>query len=86
MPYGVCPVQSEGKLGDGNYYYFRSRGTTWSLHLAKKENEIFDKPIFKYHEDCYEWPHAGWISKSKAILLATKALNLYYDNYGKNKN
>ena len=27
-PNGVCPVQAEGTLPTGEYYYFRSRHTT----------------------------------------------------------
>ena len=80
-PFGNCPVQIEGVLDDGKTYYFRSRGAGWSMQLAESETHLLhNKCLFSYCEREYKWPTAGWISKSKAIKYATKALDIYYRN------
>jgi hypothetical protein len=81
MPYGNAPVQSEGNLNSGMYYYFRSRGASWSLEVAPTEAMLYSRDnIFKYgHRDWYEWPEGGMISKREAIRLATIGINRYYE-------
>ena len=80
MPSGNCPVQSEGTLKTGEWYYFRARGSGWSFTISINEDEWFKcKHLFYYVEKDYcEWPDAGWLSKGKCIKLSTKALKMYY--------
>jgi hypothetical protein len=98
-PFGVCPVQAWGKIkGTKEYYYFRSRGSKWSLEVSKYEmpdvldelknnydNKLslfFDNVIWSYTEEKYKWPDAGWISKGQAIKFATFAINKYLKENG----
>jgi hypothetical protein len=78
-PGGNCPVQAEGNLPDGSWYYFRSRGTRWSLEVYKSEDE-FDNglAIFNDIHTDYKWPEAGWIPRWKAVMLATKSIRKYF--------
>ena len=80
MPAGNCPVQIEGKLKDGKYYYFRARWSTWSLDLAWSEREWMNRIplIFKYSDQYGTDSAAGWMTKREAIKFATIALNKYY--------
>lgn len=78
-PIGIVPVQAEGKLPTGEHYYFRSRGEGWSLSVADKEEDIFEKNKFWYYrEDKYNWPEAGYICDYEAIRYFNKAVKLYY--------
>ena len=81
-PYGFCPVQCDGNLPGGEYYYFRARGSNWSFYIANEEFEVFDKDkrLFQYSEKYGETFEAGWMSKREAIKFATAALNKYYEN------
>lgn len=80
-PQGNCPVQAEGHLSGGEYYYFRSRGRQWGLDICATEADWNAKKyLFTDGErNAFIWPHGGWISRSKAIALATKAIRKYYD-------
>jgi hypothetical protein len=80
-PGGYCPIQAEGFLKTGELYYFRARGSQWSLEIYTKEEDFFktEKRLFNYVEKKYcEWPEAGFLSKHVCIKLATKAINKYY--------
>ena len=53
-PGGNCPVQAEGFI-DGLPFYFRSRGSGWSLSIAK--NTDIDPLDYKecfYHQELYK--------------------------------
>ena len=83
-PSGQCPVQIEGILKDGLFYYFRARGHKWSFGLWKNESDYFDNlnfssnRLFQYVEDYGTTFEAGWMTKEEAIKFATKALDKYY--------
>lgn len=84
-PGGNCPTQDGGKLEDGNYYYFRARGSQWYLKISKNtgfSNDFdFDNEIFHWGDRNYcMWPHAGWLSKRECIRLGTDALNRYFES------
>jgi len=81
-PGGYCPVQAEGRLENGNFYYFRARGKGWSLKVGTQgDMMIFDTEIFHYEDKNYKpWPECGWLSRRECIRLATKALNEYHKN------
>jgi hypothetical protein len=81
-PAGYCPVQIETYLLTGEFFYFRARGSQWSVDIADTEKDWWEQDI-KFHcgeRNFCEWPNAGYISKRLAIKLATKALNKYYKN------
>ena len=81
-PGGNCPVQAEGLLPTGEWYYFRSRGARWSLVICESEAH-WNQSIYLFntmHED-FIWPDAGWISRRHACRLATKAIKRYYEKH-----
>ena len=80
MPYGYAPVQIEGTLKTGEYYYFRARGEHWVLQVAKDEKAWFSNNLtfnykIRYSNDRFG---AGWMSKREAIIFATAGLDRYY--------
>lgn len=81
-PSGNCPVQDWGQLKDGNYYYFRARGTSWRIQVGNidsNDDKFFDNIIWKDGDPDYDvWPNCGWLTKRECIKLATKALNDYF--------
>lgn len=78
-PSGYCPVQAEGTLPTGEYYYFRSRHSTWSIRIAKTEKEIWEKDKnWVYSEQKYIGHEGGWISELEAVKNINKAVKLYY--------
>lgn len=80
-PCGYCPVQAEGTLLTGEFYYFRSRGRTWSVRIGKDETSIWDKNrSWYYSETKYEEFAGGWISKREAVKNFNKALEFYYNH------
>lgn len=82
-PYGYCPVQAEGYLPTGEYYYFRSRHETWSVRIAKCELTIWNKDAWIYTEEKYEPFAGGWIGKLEAVKNFNKAIKLYYKEKNK---
>jgi len=49
-PTGKCPVQAEGTL-NGLPFYFRSRGSHWTLYVApSKRGDYFDKKAWRHSE------------------------------------
>lgn len=80
-PQGYCPVQAEGQLPTGEYYYFRSRNTSWSVRIARVEKHLWDidnDKVWVYSENKYEVHEGGCISKLEAIRNFNKAVKLYY--------
>ena len=77
---GNCPVEAEGYLPTGEFYYFRARGSHWRLEISKNEQEwAKNKIIFYYGEKyCYDQFGAGWMSRREAIKFANKAIKFYY--------
>lgn len=82
MPGGNCPVQIEGYLSTGEFYYFRARGAGWRLEIAPDERAWFSGLItFSYgSRDYLPWPDAGWITKREALKLANRAVKKYYQS------
>jgi len=86
--WGYCPVQSCGQLKTGEYYYFRSRGSQWSLELSRKSmdeqeisanNDFFDNVFWEYRaKNVKPWPTMGYITKLEALKLFNFAVKKYY--------
>lgn len=71
-PQGYCPVQAEGYLPSGEWYYFRARHSSWSI-------EIGNPAIYRKWETYRAKDHdAGGMPRYTAILLVTKAIKEYY--------
>jgi len=81
-PQGNCPVQAEGTLPTGEWYYFRARGRQWSMDICESEGHWnSDKYLFQAGErNAFEWPAGGWLARWKAMQLATNAVNEYYES------
>ena len=80
-PSGHAPVQIEGNLSTGEYYYFRSRGSKWSLEIYPEEEDFWcgrQKQLFNYSEKYGETFEASWLLKREAIEFATLAIKKYY--------
>jgi hypothetical protein len=80
QPYGYCPVQAEGNLPTGEFYYFRSRWSSWSVRIAKTESALWDDSAWVYTEPSYEEYTAGYIHKHEVVKHFNKAVELYYDS------
>ena len=80
QPYGYCPVQAEGNLPTGEFYYFRSRWSSWSVRIAKTESALWDDSAWVYTERSYEEYAAGYIYKHEVVKLLNKAVELYYNS------
>jgi hypothetical protein len=77
QPQGYCPVQAEGYLPGGEFYYFRSRHTTWCVRIAKDEESLWDSDAWVYKEEKYNGFDGGCISKFEAVRNFNKAVKLY---------
>ncbi|KQV78184.1 hypothetical protein [Rhizobium sp. Root1220] len=74
---GYCPVQGQGDL-EGQYWYFRARGSKWRFELGGNEN--FTKAPSWWHGEY--WPSvdgfaAGYLTDEDAIGCILKAVELY---------
>lgn len=71
---GNCPVQSEGAI-DGKPFYFRARGSHWSIGIG---GEPIMSPDWCYVEDYGDDKYsAGWMSQYEALAFIAKAVELY---------
>jgi len=83
-PNGMCPVQAEGILKDGEWYYFRARGSRIAFVICESEEDytgMLDHPPFLFEREMYYGMHdyqAGWITHEDAVRLITVWLNEYY--------
>jgi hypothetical protein len=82
-PSGLCPVQADGILKDGKYYYFRARGTSISLIIAETEEEYFDnyQTVFERSMEYGSTWEAGYLLREDAIRICTVWLNEYFENH-----
>lgn len=74
---GWTPVQAEGRV-DGQYCYFRARGTYWRFEVGG--NEGGTRSPRWWHEE--SWPsvtgfEAGYMSDNEAIGCVLKAVDLF---------
>lgn len=67
---GSCPVQGDGAI-NGQRFYFRARGTHWSLGIGG--DEVMNPEWL--HEAYYgPWPSAGWMDEAEAKAFMEQAL------------
>lgn len=71
---GNCPVQAEGRI-DGEPFYFRARGESWSLGIG---GDPVSAPTW---EHCEEWGDsafaAGWMEEAEAYRMIAKGAAMY---------
>ena len=70
---GLCPVQATGYV-DGHPFYWRARGATWSIMIAKEKgdysDEVIDAPDSWEHIERYgEFPDAGYMPFIEALAF-----------------
>ena len=78
---GNCPVQAEGVLPTGEFYYFRARHSRWAIEVAKNEQEWTEyNTLFRYEEkyEKHGQHGAGWMPRYEAIRFATVGIKKYY--------
>ena len=85
-PEGACPVQAEGYTKDGDWYYFRARGSHIRFVICKSEDDytgLIESPTKYLFERELEYGdgmfQAGWMKHEDAVRLVTVWLNEYYD-------
>lgn len=66
---GNCPVQAEGTI-DGQPFYFRARGDSWSLGIG---GDPVGAPAWERDEVYGVWPDAGWMSEQEAMAFIEAA-------------
>ena len=72
---GNCPVQAEGTI-DGQEFYFRARGSRWSLAIGGVD--VIASPDWFYEEPYGLGPFdAGWMTEEEALAFIDKAVGLY---------
>lgn len=72
---GNCPVQADGTI-DGVPFYFRARGSRWSLSVG--EHPVGDPDWF--YEEQYDGGDdfaAGWMTEAEALAFIEKGTKLY---------
>jgi hypothetical protein len=76
---GLCPVQATGYI-DGHPFYWRARGTMWSIQIAYEAGEysdvLIDSPAsWQYMERYGEFPDAGYMPFIEALGFIEAAAN-----------
>ncbi len=78
---GHCPVQAEGTI-DGQRFYFRARGTHWSLAIGA--NLDIDPDWYlkvRYSADPFA---AGWMAETEARAIIERCAIEYLASKAKN--
>lgn len=76
---GNCPVQAEGRI-DGEPFYFRARGSRWSLSVGGPDT--ITEPDWFYAENYGDGPFdAGWMPDEEAAAFIARAVDLRADGH-----
>jgi len=76
---GFCPVQYEGEI-ERHPYYFRARGSTWSLELAQPGNDPFISPVlyvWGYYGEPDDIYGAGYMEEEETRILIHEIAHKY---------
>ena len=76
MTCSACPVQFEGTLTNGKWFYFRARGG-WSLGVGDSLEDAVNGLDFEHYEDWNGDEYSGYMSTEDALACIQKALVLY---------
>ena len=73
---GLCPVQAEGTI-DGKPFYFRARGSAWSIGIG---GEPVGSPEWSHREPYGDGQFdAGWMRLHEARAFIEQAAQRYHD-------
>lgn len=70
---GNCPVQAEGRI-DGEPFYFRARGSSWSIGIG---GEPVGEPDWSHEEEYGSGYDAGWMSEDEAREFISQAASAW---------
>lgn len=77
---GNCPVQAEGTI-NGQPFYFRARGDSWSLEVGKPGASDYVsaewETVWEHAEWFGQWPDAGWMAPEQAEGFLRQAAARY---------
>jgi hypothetical protein len=77
-PYGCFPVQAEGHLATGEFYYFRARGINWRLEICESEKEWWSHKILYTRGGTYgEHFDAGTMPTYEVIKRVNQVIKQY---------
>lgn len=72
-----APLQAEGKLKNGNWWYFRARHSAWTFTVGKTlEDAIDENHIFSVYSD---YPNASWMEKEVGKRIITGCIKLFLE-------
>ncbi len=80
---GACPVQYEGKLTNGRYFYFRARWGEWSFAVADSHDAavtqamLIDPAEFQRHGETGEMFSASWMELVEAERIIHECVAEY---------
>lgn len=74
-PLGFAPLQGNGHLPTGEYYYIRSRAST-SIEISETEQDWWDN---KYLFGCRN-SDMQYVDRDQLIAWATLKIKLFYKN------
>ena len=87
-PYGFAPVQADGILPDGSWYYFRARGHSWIFETASSEIEwMRGETTFFFRQDygCGDHFDASSMPHYHVIKFTNQAIKLYETSKSANR-
>lgn len=72
---GCCPVQAEGTI-DGKPFYFRARGSSWSMSIGG--SDVVGNPEW-FYKQAYgvDGFSAGWMTEEEALTFINQSAKLY---------
>ena len=76
--YGTAPVQAEGTV-NGHPFFFRSRGSRWSLEVSPSPDRHFDASAWRYVENYAPWPDAGYMPEQEVRGKIIQALTRWFE-------
>jgi hypothetical protein len=78
---GNCPVQAEGKFLDMNFY-FRARGTRWSLEIGETISHGMNYEWLYFQEYGDNEYAAGWMEEYEALEFIIFGISKWLHEHG----
>ena len=83
---GNCPLQIEGRVDDIYHFYFRARGSRWTLTIGLRQTYGGNGNWFYWEPYGIEY-EAGWMSEERGLWLLLSAVMFFRDEqFGPPKN
>ena len=78
QPFGYCPVQANGHLATGEFYYFRARHARWQLDICESGKAWWDGEILYTRGGTYgENFDAGYMPVHEVIKRVNQVIKQY---------